>query len=60
MHWAELALELILMPLVAFIIGLFMVLMMRKIAARLQRRVGVKRWHVGAMVLEMRLRPYEG
>ena len=40
MHWAELALELILMPLVAFIVGLFMVLMMRKIAARLQRRVG--------------------
>ena len=40
MHWAELALELTLMPLVAFVAGLFMVLMMRKIAARLQRRVG--------------------
>jgi len=40
MHWAELLLELTLMPLVAFIVGLFMVLMMRKIAARLQRRVG--------------------
>jgi NADH-quinone oxidoreductase subunit H len=40
MHWAELALELTLMPLVAFVVGLFMVLMMRKIAARLQRRVG--------------------
>jgi NADH-quinone oxidoreductase subunit H len=32
--------ELFLMPLVAFVIGLFMVLMMRKIGARLQRRVG--------------------
>ncbi len=32
--------EAILMPLVAFIVGLFMVLMMRKLAARLQRRVG--------------------
>ncbi len=40
MHWAELALDLTLMPLVAFVVGLFMVLMMRKIAARLQRRVG--------------------
>ncbi len=33
-------LEVILMPIVAFIIGMFMVLMMRKLAARLQRRVG--------------------
>jgi NADH-quinone oxidoreductase subunit H len=33
-------LEVILMPLVAFIVGLFMVLMMRKLAAKLQRRVG--------------------
>jgi len=33
-------LEVILMPIVAFIIGLFMVLMMRKLAARLQRRIG--------------------
>ncbi|NCA68838.1 MAG: NADH-quinone oxidoreductase subunit H [Sphingobacteriia bacterium] len=32
--------ELALMPLIAFVIGLFMVLMMRKIGARLQRRVG--------------------
>jgi NADH-quinone oxidoreductase subunit H len=32
--------ELALMPLVAFVIGLGMVLMMRRIAARLQRRVG--------------------
>ena len=32
--------EVILMPIVAFVIGLFMVLMMRKIAARIQRRVG--------------------
>lgn len=36
----ELLLELLLMPLVAFVIGLGMVLMMRRIAARLQRRVG--------------------
>ncbi|MDZ7753517.1 MAG: NADH-quinone oxidoreductase subunit H [Gammaproteobacteria bacterium] len=36
----ELLLELVLMPIVAFVIGLFMVLMMRKIGARLQRRVG--------------------
>jgi len=40
MAWTELVIELTLMPLVAFIIGLFMVLMMRKIAARIQRRVG--------------------
>lgn len=32
--------EIVLMPIVAFIIGLFMVLMMRKLAARLQRRIG--------------------
>lgn len=32
--------EVILMPIVAFVIGMFMVLMMRKLAARLQRRVG--------------------
>jgi len=36
----ELIIELLLMPLIAFVVGLFMVLMMRKIAARLQRRVG--------------------
>jgi len=33
-------LEAILMPIVAFIVGLFMVLMVRKLAAKLQRRVG--------------------
>ncbi len=32
--------DIILMPIVAFVIGLFMVLMLRKIAAKLQRRVG--------------------
>ena len=37
---AELFIELVLMPLVAFVVGLFMVLMMRKIGARIQRRVG--------------------
>ena len=32
--------ELVLMPVVAFVVGMFMVLMMRKIAAKIQRRVG--------------------
>jgi len=36
----ELLIELAVMPLIAFVIGLFMVLMMRKIAAKIQRRVG--------------------
>jgi NADH-quinone oxidoreductase subunit H len=36
----ELIVELFLMPLVAFVVGLGMVLMMRRIAARLQRRIG--------------------
>ena len=40
MHWQELILELTLMPLIAFIVGMAMVLMLRKIGARLQRRVG--------------------
>lgn len=40
MGYQELIIELVLMPLIAFIAGLFMVLMMRKVAARLQRRVG--------------------
>lgn len=40
MHWGEIVIELVLMPLVAFVVGLFMVLAMRKIGARLQRRVG--------------------
>ena len=40
MNWLGLVLELMLMPLAAFVIGLGMVLMMRKIAARIQRRVG--------------------
>jgi NADH-quinone oxidoreductase subunit H len=39
-HWLGLVLELILMPLIAFVVGLGLVLMLRKIAARLQRRVG--------------------
>jgi len=37
---SEIIIEAILMPIVAFVIGLFMVLMMRKIGARIQRRVG--------------------
>jgi len=36
----ELLAELVLMPLVAFVVGMAMVLMMRRIAARIQRRVG--------------------
>ena len=40
MSFTEILIELTLMPLIAFVVGLFMVLMMRKIAARLQRRVG--------------------
>ncbi len=40
MNTLGLLIELLLMPLIAFVVGLGMVLMMRKIAARLQRRVG--------------------
>ena len=40
MHWQELLIELTLMPLVAFVVGMAMVLMLRKIGAKLQRRVG--------------------
>ena len=40
MSTGELLIELTLMPLVAFVVGLGMVLMMRKIAARIQRRIG--------------------
>ncbi len=40
MHTMDLIIELTLMPLVAFIVGMMMVLMMRRIAAKLQRRVG--------------------
>ena len=40
MDWIELIVELVLMPLIAFLVGLAMVLMMRRIAAKIQRRVG--------------------
>jgi NADH-quinone oxidoreductase subunit H len=40
MSVGELAAELVLMPLVAFVAGMAMVLMMRKIGARIQRRIG--------------------
>lgn len=40
MTWHYLIQELIVMPLLAFVIGLVMVLMMRKLAARIQRRIG--------------------
>jgi len=40
MHWQTPLIELTLMPLLAFVVGMGMVLMLRKIGARLQRRVG--------------------
>ncbi len=40
MNWTGLLVELTLMPLVAFVVGLGLVLMMRRIAAKIQRRVG--------------------
>ena len=40
MRWQHVLIELTLMPLIAFIVGMGMVLMLRKIGARLQRRVG--------------------
>ena len=40
MAMSEIIIELTLMPLIAFIVGMFMVLMMRKVGARLQRRIG--------------------
>ena len=40
MMLSELLLELVLMPLVAFLVGLMMVLWMRRLGARIQRRVG--------------------
>jgi len=40
MQWYEILIELTLMPLIAFVVGMAMVLMMRKIGAKLQRRVG--------------------
>ncbi|MFK5985593.1 MAG: NADH-quinone oxidoreductase subunit H [Pseudomonadota bacterium] len=40
MSVTELLAELLFMPMIAFIVGLLMVLMMRKISARLQRRIG--------------------
>jgi len=40
MNWLEILIEVTLMPLIAFVVGMAMVLMMRKIGAKLQRRVG--------------------
>ncbi len=40
MSWMEWLIELTLMPLIAFLVGLMMVLYMRRIGARIQRRVG--------------------
>ena len=36
----EILAELLFMPMIAFLVGLLMVLMMRKLSARLQRRIG--------------------
>jgi NADH-quinone oxidoreductase subunit H len=43
-HFSELLLEMVLMPLVAFLVGLLLVLMMRKVRARIERRVGPPFW----------------
>ncbi len=40
MDWKEILIELVLMPLVAFGVGLVLVLMMRKVRARIERRIG--------------------
>ena len=40
MDWKVLLVDLVLMPLVAFAVGLVMVLMLRKVNARIQRRIG--------------------
>lgn len=40
MDWQVLIVDVVLMPLVAFLVGLLMVLMMRRVRARLERRVG--------------------
>jgi len=39
-HLGELLLEMVLMPLVAFLVGLLLVLMMRRVRAKIERRVG--------------------
>lgn len=40
MSWGEWVIELTLMPLIAFLVGLMMILWMRRLGARIQRRVG--------------------
>jgi len=40
MHWQTVLFDVVLMPLVAFIVGLLLVLMMRRTRARLERRIG--------------------
>jgi NADH-quinone oxidoreductase subunit H len=40
MSWTQLLAELILMPLIAFLVGLVLVLMMRKVRAGIERRIG--------------------
>lgn len=39
-HFGELLLDMTLMPLIAFLVGLMLVLMMRKVRAKIERRVG--------------------
>ncbi len=43
-HLGELLLEMVLMPLVAFLVGLLLVLMMRRVRAKIERRVGPPFW----------------
>jgi NADH-quinone oxidoreductase subunit H len=40
MHWQTVLFDVVVMPLVAFIVGLLLVLMMRRTRARLERRIG--------------------
>jgi NADH-quinone oxidoreductase subunit H len=40
MEWHSLLIELLLMPLIAFVVGLALVLLMRRVRARIERRVG--------------------
>ena len=40
MDFTHLFVELVLMPLIAFLVGLVMVLMLRKVRAKIERRIG--------------------
>ena len=43
-HFTELLLDITLMPLIAFLVGLMLVLMMRRVRAKIERRVGPPFW----------------